>query len=250
MQTANQEFVKAIMSVLRLESNIYTIGAIEKIVDRLQSSDYPLFIAYLGERKSDYEKPIESIAKGVDEYYEIKLKPYKLKSEETARRLSKAIIDIKTNTFKNCINLVDKKSIEEEIRKEYTIADESVREYHIENNIRSEAEKIYLDKIKNNLINSDKLKNSFEAYVIRDTKERILSDKDISILFDIGLDKFQDEYCIPYDIIFEFIYTKNLKPKITDKILIAEAKKAFSEDVIDSKVKHLIKYKNHVEWSE
>lgn len=250
MQTANQEFVKAIMSVLRLESNIYTIGAIEKIVDRLQSSDYPLFIAYLGERKSDYEKPIESIAKGVDEYYELKLKPYKLKSEETARRLAKAIMDIKNHTFKNCMDLVDKKTIEEDVRKQYTLADESIREFHIENNIKNEAEKIYVDRIKNNLINSDKLKKSLEAYVVRDTQERILSDKDINILFDIGIDKFQNEYCIPYDIIFEFVYTRNLKPNITDKILITEAKKAFNEDVIDSKVKHLIKYKNHVEWSE
>ena len=89
------EFVKAIMSVLRLEPNIYTTGAIETIIDRLDVSDYQLFIAFLGERKSDFEKPIENIAKGVDEFYEIKIEPRKesakTKANETVGFLQAAV---------------------------------------------------------------------------------------------------------------------------------------------------------------
>lgn len=84
---AKQEFIKAIMQVLRLEANIYTMGAIEEIIDRLEVSDYTLFIAYLGERDSNYEKPIESIAKGVNEFYELKTSPIIRASKEKANML-------------------------------------------------------------------------------------------------------------------------------------------------------------------
>ena len=82
-----QEFIKAIMQVLRLEANIYTMGAIEEIIDRLEVQDYTLFIAYLGERESDYEKPIESIAKGVNEFYELKISPIVRASKEKANMI-------------------------------------------------------------------------------------------------------------------------------------------------------------------
>jgi len=72
-----QEFIKSIMQVLRLEMNIFTMSAIETIIERIEEKDYALFIAYLGERPSNYEKPIESIAKGVDEFYEKKIAPIK-----------------------------------------------------------------------------------------------------------------------------------------------------------------------------
>jgi len=93
-----QEFIKAIMQVLRLEANIYTMGAIEEIIDRLETPDYTLFIAYLGERESNYEKPIESIAKGVNEYYELKLAPLR----EASLR--------KSNDIAQCIYLFVSKS--------------------------------------------------------------------------------------------------------------------------------------------
>lgn len=86
-----QEFIKAIMQVLRLEANIYTMGAIEEIIDRLEVQDYTLFIAYLGERGSDYEKPIESIAKGVNEFYELKTAPMIRAAREKASRLANCL---------------------------------------------------------------------------------------------------------------------------------------------------------------
>ncbi len=70
-----KEFVNAIMSVLRLEKNIYTVGAIEEIIDRIDTSDYTIFIAYLGERDSDFERPIQTIAKATEDFYEKKNKP-------------------------------------------------------------------------------------------------------------------------------------------------------------------------------
>lgn len=81
------EFIKAIMSVLRLEANIYTTASIETIIERLEIEDYQLFIAYLGERKSDYEKPIENIAKGVDEFYEKKIQPLKLSASDKSKEV-------------------------------------------------------------------------------------------------------------------------------------------------------------------
>jgi len=88
---AKQEFIKAIMQVLRLETNIYTMGAIEEIIERLEISDYTLFIAYLGERKADYEKPIESIAKGVDEFYNLKIEPIELTIEQKSKDIPQCI---------------------------------------------------------------------------------------------------------------------------------------------------------------
>lgn len=73
-----KEFVKAIMSVLRLEDNIYTIAAIEEIIDRIDTKDYTMFIAYLGERNSDFEKPIQTIAKATEYFYEKINKPKRL----------------------------------------------------------------------------------------------------------------------------------------------------------------------------
>lgn len=83
-----QEFVKAIMQVLRLEANLYTMGAIESIIERLEVKDYTMFIAFLGERASDYEKPIQSIAKGVEEFYTIKIEPMERAYDTKAREVS------------------------------------------------------------------------------------------------------------------------------------------------------------------
>jgi len=83
-----QEFVKAIMQLLRLEANLYTMGAIESIIERLEVKDYTMFIAFLGERASDYEKPIQSIAKGVDEFYAIKIEPMERAYDTKAREVS------------------------------------------------------------------------------------------------------------------------------------------------------------------
>lgn len=70
-----KEFIKAIMSVLRLEDNIYITASVEEITDRIDIPDYKMFIAYLGERKSDYEKPIQSIAMAVEEFHRKRITP-------------------------------------------------------------------------------------------------------------------------------------------------------------------------------
>jgi len=70
-----KEFVNAIMSVLRLEQNVYVTASIEEITERIEVQDYTMFIAYLGERNSDFERPIQTIAKATDDFYEKKNKP-------------------------------------------------------------------------------------------------------------------------------------------------------------------------------
>ena len=115
---AKQEFIKAIMQVLRLEANIYTMGAIEEIIDRLEVSDYTLFIAYLGERESNYEKPIESIAKGVNEFYELRTYPIVRAAREKAKIITSLFYSYfhnkpenqeKLEKIMNAVFIIDKK---------------------------------------------------------------------------------------------------------------------------------------------
>lgn len=105
-----QEFIKAIMAILRLEQNIYIMASIEEIITRVDEKDYTMFIAYLGERNSDYEKPIQSVAKGVDEFYEMKVEPIRVASQKRAEK----ILFI-THTIQGSINKDEtiKKTIED-----------------------------------------------------------------------------------------------------------------------------------------
>lgn len=107
-----QEFVKAIMQVLRLEFNLYTMGAIESIIERLEVKDYTMFIAFLGERASDYEKPINSIAKGVEEFYTIKIEPmeraYDTKAREVSTMVYAYVGAVGHNSADNCDFMVGK----------------------------------------------------------------------------------------------------------------------------------------------
>lgn len=95
---ARKEFINAVMSVLRLEQNIYTVASIEEIIKRLEVKDYTMFIAYLGDRESDFEKPIQSITKAVDEFYEKKNKPKRIEIL--------AIVDDTMSRFKVSQNII------------------------------------------------------------------------------------------------------------------------------------------------
>jgi len=82
-----KEFVNAIMSVLRLEQNIYVTASIEEIIDRIDIQDYTIFIAYLGERSSDFERPIQTIAKATEDFYEKKHRPKRIEISNYADRI-------------------------------------------------------------------------------------------------------------------------------------------------------------------
>ena len=75
MKNSKQVFAGAILEALRLSSNEYTANAVELLIERLDAKEYSRFMAYLGERDSSYEKPIESIAKGVKEFMDLKELP-------------------------------------------------------------------------------------------------------------------------------------------------------------------------------
>lgn len=103
------QFIKAIMSALRLENNIFIQGAIELLINRLAVEDYQAFIAYLGERKANYEKPIESIAKGVDEFCSIKEIPKVNYAEEMSLKIREILINVRrlfsdTEKFNDFLN--------------------------------------------------------------------------------------------------------------------------------------------------
>ncbi|TET74374.1 MAG: hypothetical protein E3J43_09935 [Candidatus Heimdallarchaeota archaeon] len=88
-----KEFVNAIMSVLRLEQNVYVTASIEEIIDRIDMRDYTIFIAYLGERSGDFERPIQTIAKAVDEFYEKKNKPKRIAILEVVEQIERAFMN-------------------------------------------------------------------------------------------------------------------------------------------------------------
>ena len=115
-----KEFVNAIMSVLRLEQNIYVTASIEELIDRLDIKDYTMFIAYLGERKSDYEKPIQSIAKAVDEFYEKKHKPTLTKLRRDSRAIS-ALFRSVGHSLDNSMENIDIKRLSEKIKKAISV---------------------------------------------------------------------------------------------------------------------------------
>jgi len=145
-----KEFVKAIMSVLRLEQNIYTVASIEEIIDRIDVEDYTMFIAYLGEREYDYEKPIQTIAKAVDEYHEKKTSPILLATVHKAREAQKmisALLEIETQ--KRCGKSKDE--LYQEVQKynvEATFSDdEKYRDYTYEwDEFKLKTAKIIFDK--------------------------------------------------------------------------------------------------------
>ncbi len=222
------EFVKAIMSVLRLESNIYTTGAIETIIERLEVTDYQLFIAYLGERKSDYEKPIENVAKGVEEFFEIKLKPYKEESEEIANKLYRALHtlnDVIRSQSEHESNSTEHKA---EIEKEMSNFAE-LNENAIVNK-RHALKSQQIEKISINLEKKVESRKSefFNNYKTAKTKERVISKKEEDILFSIGgfngLRQTKTNNPPKYiilkiqDILLRYIY----KPSIAEKIYLSE----------------------------
>ena len=133
-----KEFVKAIMSVLRLEQNIYTISAIEEIIDRIDTKDYTMFIAFIGERDGDYEKPIQTIAKATDEFYEKVNKPKRIASlkivEETARRFKEA----------NYIAVEKFKKPREDDPYKFTVNKDDVKKLMIEN-VLPQGKDFYID---------------------------------------------------------------------------------------------------------
>lgn len=90
-----KEFVNAIISLFRLEKNVFIIGALEKIIEDVESRDYVMLLAFLGDRDSEYERPIESITKGVEEFYEIKNKPLLENSKDRAIQICSLLKHIK-----------------------------------------------------------------------------------------------------------------------------------------------------------
>lgn len=107
-----KEFVKAIMALLRLENNVYIVAGIEEVIDKLDQDDYITFIAYLGERDSEYERPIESVTKAVDEYYNIKLEPYKEEANIIFDKLRGAYYKVDAMVTSNIDKYITKEEIE------------------------------------------------------------------------------------------------------------------------------------------
>lgn len=79
------EFVKSLINNLKLDSELYTLGAVEKVIDRLEQDDYINFLILLGSRKSDYEIPMAKLINGVDEFIAIK---YRKEIAETKKLVS------------------------------------------------------------------------------------------------------------------------------------------------------------------
>lgn len=236
-----QEFVKAIMSVLRIEPNLYTTGAIEKLIERLKVSDYQMFIAYLGEREAVYEKPIENIAKGVDEFYNMKLKPHRVEARKKQDKILLELSHLKKHLLINCENTLDKEEIFEYVEKHYSKQDESVKEYQrglkTRELLNEKSEDFIIVECKKIQEKPDILKNLRNA----ETKESVLSDELISIIIEVGIQNIliQDDY-YESDLIFNHIFTSKIKPSITNQITIKEYEKIYEPEQLSHKTKLLL----------
>ena len=222
------EFVKAIMSVLRLEANIYTNGAIETIIERLEVSDYQLFIAYLGERKADYEKPIENIAKGVEEFYDKKIEPFRNKALEMATDIKKALTSVSQMMENDEYEISEekRKKIKVDIEKLYGEQGESFVDYQIKSRIKNEHRKLGEDEYKNFIETSTIDNDFFKTLRYKDENNtRVFTDEMLNVIFEIGIEKLANEdftrvgtFCSGF--VCDYYMKDMLKPSIKEKISI------------------------------
>lgn len=70
--TVREQFNEAISIMFNLADNIFIIATAETILERVRKDEYSELLLYLAERRSDYETPLEKLAKGVDEFYKAK----------------------------------------------------------------------------------------------------------------------------------------------------------------------------------
>jgi len=248
------EFVKAIMSVLRLESNIYTTGAIETIIERLEVTDYQLFIAYLGERKADYEKPIENIAKGVEEYYQLKLEPHKKKADAKISEIVNKTYNIQDMFSKEAKKIVESSSdikieIEEEVKKHYGKQSSQIQE-----NQRYQCKMSYNKKKNLELIEEfcsyEQNDVFFKKLIYGDKGHRVFTDDDISLIFQCGgfksiLERGKN-YNNDFDTaMYDHFLKGKIKPSVEDKIAINEDD-SLSKSISISAIKQLAITKRYV----
>ena len=200
-----KEFINAIMSVLRLEQNIYVTASIEEIIDRIDTKDYTIFMAFLGERDGDYEKPIQTIAKATDEFYEKINKPKRIASlkivEETERRFKEA----------NYLAVEKFKKPKEEDPYRFTVNKDDVRELMIEK-VLPQGKDFYID-------------GETEPYsYITDIVDRCGG---VELLVDLFIDDFK---LFSTKVRNESGYNKYNKPSIADKV------DGIAEDGIDKNI--------------
>lgn len=236
-----QEFVKSIMSVLRLEQNIYTTGAIEKLIERLKVSDYQLFIAYLGERNSDYEKPIENIAKGVEEFYTKKLEPHRDEAKKKQSKIRDSLYNLSKCISKKLEDSFDDSNIVTDVNDKYKEQGEDTINYQVKTRtqeaIHDKRDKYFKDFCEKAESNNDILK----SLIVSTTKSRVFDDEEIDIIIGVGLYSLlrNDDFWFN-DLIFDYIFTKNIKPSVTNQITIKEYEKIYEPDVISDKTRRLL----------
>ncbi len=226
------EFVKAIMSVLRLESNIYTTGAIETIIDRLEIKDYQLFIAYLGERKADYEKPIESIAKGVEEFYQRKLNPHRDEAKKVHSEISQHLYSVRNHCESQAEHEVNMQKVEEEVQKDYGNQSEQIQE-----NNRYLIKNMHINEISNDKYNKFLEYNVdnifFKRFLIAKTQKPVFTDYILNVIQEVGGLRVVNDgtistingssfMSVSENAILEYFLKGKIKPTIAEQIEIKE----------------------------
>lgn len=225
------EFVKAIIQVLRLEANIYTMGAVEEIIERIKQNDYAMFIAYLGEREGNYEKPIQTIAKGVDEFYEMKVAPMKAAVKNKADEITKNLGGI----------------IEYEVHKS---KDEYLKDLLEKDPFISELEEINNLRIKKGAELSEKGYEYIKNFKNPKTEEQLISEHDfLEIDKKIGYRELMKDFHLgyAYNKIIGGLLGEINKPSITQRIKDEAIISASSDLKIEStKVKALVEKSKQV----
>tara|TARA_R110002096_G_scaffold406478_1_gene604736 strand:- start:80 stop:829 length:750 start_codon:yes stop_codon:yes gene_type:complete len=240
-----QEFIKSIMSVLRLEQNIYTTGAIEKIIERLKVNDYQMFIAFLGERNADYEKPIENIAKGVDEFYNMKLEPHKQKAKEMQEAIFAGFDLVSSSILKTSEQLIDEEEVNTYVKEHYGKQSEDNQ-----NNARvsrmQELKYSIAEGRRYKFFNEKQRDSEFWVkFIYSENKKPVFDTEKLNIIYSIGLEKLQDSY--NNNLIFDYLFTANVKPSISEQVTLKEVEKIYEPELIADKTRKLLSAKKYTE---
>lgn len=214
MTTSKEKFIQAVLMATRLDDkNEYIIGAVEILISRLEAKEYSRFLAYIGERNSDYEKPMENIAKGVQEFIDLKEIP-------TIDYAKKMAIEIR-QLFLNM------KSYYSDIEKfnEFLLFDK-YNKIFIELKTASDNERVFSDEV---------IEIIFSVGL-----DKIASQLDKNFIDEEPTGDFRMFYFnISESFVFQYL-TRNLTRSVSDRILIqADKKKELTLLEIKNKAKQI-----------
>jgi len=72
MSEVQKKFTEAINTMFNFDNNIFIVATVETILREVKAEDYKAVIMHLAKRNSEFETSLNSLAKGIDEFYKAK----------------------------------------------------------------------------------------------------------------------------------------------------------------------------------